>query len=243
LAAAFNAMTRSLAQADRERAEREQLRANYIRRVITAQEDERKRIARELHDSTSQALTSLLVGLRHLEEATDPDTAHQRIGEIRKTVNATLDEVHALAWQLRPSVLDDLGLAAALQRYIADYQTRYGIQVDYAARNLAERLPVEVETTLYRVIQEGLTNIARHARAHNASILIEQRAASVRVIVEDNGVGFDVEQVGGKRLGLQGIHERVQLLGGKLVIESQPGQGTSLFIEIPLTEPKATNHE
>lgn len=236
LATAFNAMTASLEQAEHARRDRDELRANYIRRVITAQEDERKRIARELHDSTSQSLTSLLVGLRHLEAADDPAAARQRLGDIRKIVNATLDEVHALAWQLRPSVLDDLGLAAALQRYIADYQGRYDVQVDYVARNLAERLPVAVETTLYRVIQEGLTNIARHAQARNASILIEQRPASVRVIVEDNGVGFDVERVGASRLGLQGIHERVQLLGGKLVIESQPGQGTSLFIEIPLTE-------
>ncbi len=243
LSEAFNAMTRSLAQAERERAEREHLRANYIRRVITAQEDERKRIARELHDSTSQSLTSLLVGLRHLEEATDPEAAKTRLAEIRKTVNSTLDEVHALAWQLRPSVLDDLGLAAALQRYIGDYQTRYALQVDFVFRNLAERLPIEVETTLYRVIQEGLTNIARHAKAHNASILLEQRAASVRVILEDNGVGFDADAVtySQKSLGLQGIRERVALLNGTLVIESQPGQGTSLFIEIPLTESKETS--
>ena len=243
LSEAFNAMTRSLAQAERERAERENLRASYIRRVITAQEDERKRIARELHDSTSQSLTSLLVGLRHLEEATDPATAKARLAEIRKTVNGTLDEVHALAWQLRPSVLDDLGLAAALQRYIGDYQTRYAIQVDFVFRNLAERLPIEIETTLYRVIQEGLTNIARHAQAQNASILLEQRAASVRVILEDNGVGFDAETVtySQKSLGLQGMRERVALLNGKLVIESQPGQGTSLFIEIPLTEAKETS--
>lgn len=240
LAESFNAMTGALAQAESERRDRENLRESYIRRVIDAQEDERKRIARELHDSTSQSLTSLLVGLRHLEEAGDPETAKARIAEIRKIVNGTLDEVHALAWQLRPSVLDDLGLAAALQRYLSDYQTRYAVQVDYVFRNLSDRLPVEVETTLYRVIQEGLTNIARHSHARNASLLLEQRAASVRLILEDNGVGFDAAHTSAsqKSLGLQGIRERAQLLGGKLVIESEPGRGTTLFIEIPLTQAK-----
>jgi len=236
LAEAFNAMTRSLAQAERERRERDHLRANYIRGVITAQEDERKRIARELHDSTSQALTSLLVSLRQLEQTQDARLAQQRIGEIRSVVNNTLDEVHALAWQLRPTVLDDLGLTAALQRYIEDYQRRFNVQVDFVFRHLGERLPVELETTLYRVIQEGLTNIARHASARNASILLEGRPGCVRLIVEDNGVGFDAgkQMVSQKNLGLQGIRERVTLLGGSLTIESQPGQGTSLFVEIPL---------
>jgi signal transduction histidine kinase len=236
LAEAFNAMTRSLARAERERAERETLRENYIRGVIAAQEEERKRIARELHDSTSQSLTSLLVGLRNLEEASDLQTVHTRIEDIRKVVNNTLDEVHTLAWQLRPSVLDDLGLIAALQRYIEDYQRRYTIQVDFVTRNLDERLPVALETSLYRMVQEALTNIARHAKAQNASVLLEQRAQGIRLIIEDNGVGFDPESkvYSPKSLGLQGLRERTQLFNGKLTIESQPGQGTSLFIELPL---------
>ena len=236
LAEAFNAMTRSLASAERERKEREQMRENYIRGVIKAQEEERKRIARELHDSTSQSLTSLLVGLRNLESTDDLEQVHARIDDIRKVVNGTLEEVHALAWQLRPTVLDDLGLSAALQRYIADYERRFDIQVDFAALGLDERLPVEVETSLYRIIQESLTNILRHARAKNASILLEQRPQSIRVIIEDNGVGFDPEakSASPSSLGLQGIRERAQLFGGRLTIESQPGQGTSLFVEIPL---------
>ncbi|MBK8023692.1 MAG: HAMP domain-containing protein [Chloroflexi bacterium] len=237
LAEAFNVMTRSLARAAKLSSERESLRQHYIRGVITAQEDERKRIARELHDSTSQSLTSLLVGLRNLEESPDLNTLHSRIEDIRKVVNHTLDEVHALAWQLRPNVLDDLGLEAALGRYIDDYQRRYGIQVDFVARGLDERLPPALETSLYRMIQEGLTNIARHAQAKNASVLLEQRLTVIRVIIEDNGVGFDADaqSYSQKSLGLQGIRERTQLFGGKLIIESQPGAGASLFIEIPLT--------
>lgn len=235
LAVAFNLMTASLKRAAREREERDALREHYIRGVISAQEEERKRIARELHDSTSQSLTSLLVGLRNLEAAGDIDTVHARIDSIRSVVNNTLDEVHALAWQLRPSVLDDLGLEAALQRYIADYQARHHIQVDFVARGIAERLPLAVETSLYRMIQEGLTNIARHAKANNASVLLEQRPKGIRAIIEDNGVGFDTQKTAysQKSLGLQGIRERAELLGGSLTIESEPQKGTSLFIEIP----------
>ena len=151
-------------------------------------------------------------------------------------MNNTLDEVHTLAWQLRPSVLDDLGLSAALGRYIDDYQLRYHIQVDFATRGLDERLPIALETSLYRMVQEGLTNIARHAQATHASVLLEQRQKGIRVIIEDNGIGFepDTNAYSQKSLGLQGIRERTQLFGGTLTIESQPGQGASLFIEIPL---------
>lgn len=236
LADAFNAMTHSLERAARERGERDALREHYIRGVISAQEEERKRIARELHDSTSQSLTSLLVGLRNLEAAEDISTMRERIETIRHVVNHTLDEVHTLAWQLRPSVLDDLGLTAALRRYMDDYQQRHHLQVDFVARGLDERLPVVLETSLYRMVQEGLTNIARHAQAKTASVLLEQRQNDIRAIIEDNGIGFDAasKAYSQKSLGLQGIRERAELLGGKLTIESEPGQGTSLFIAIPL---------
>lgn len=242
LASAFNAMTSALEEADRERGEREALREKYIRGVIQAQEEERKRIARELHDSTSQSLTSLLVGLTALENAPDPAAQSTQIKDIRQVVSSTLEEVHSLAWQLRPSVLDDHGLLDALQRYIGDYQRRYNITVDFAVHGLEERLPLALETGVYRMVQEGLTNVARHARARNASVLIDRRKGGLRVIIEDDGVGFDpsIAQRGELSFGLQGIHERAQLFGGKLTIESGPGQGASLFIEIPLAENAAT---
>lgn len=237
LAVSFNAMTRALAQADRERAEREALRESYIRGVIQAQEDERKRIARELHDSTSQSLTTLLVGLHNLSEAA-PDSLKRDIEDIRGVVSGTLEDVHTLAWQLRPSVLDDLGLVVALGRFVADFERRFNIQVDFTVHGLDDRLPVTLETSMYRMTQEGLTNIARHAQAKQASVLIEQRKGTIRIIIEDDGIGFDhaAHAMSEKSLGLQGIRERAQLLGGKLTIESQPGQGTSLFIEIPLAD-------
>ncbi|MFO7321525.1 MAG: histidine kinase [Chloroflexota bacterium] len=236
LASAFNVMTSALEQADRERGEREALREKYIRGVIQAQEEERKRIARELHDSTSQSLTSLLVGLTALENSSESPAQTAQIKDIRQVVSATLEEVHSLAWQLRPSVLDDHGLLEALHRYISDYQRRHNIQVDFVEHGLDERLPLALETGIYRMVQEGLTNIARHAKAQNASVLIERRNGKLRVIIEDDGRGFDpsVVPTGEHNLGLQGIRERAQLFGGKLTIESAPGQGASLFIEIPL---------
>jgi len=236
LSETFNTMTEALAQAAQEQAERTELRAQFVNRVIAAQEDERRRIARELHDSTSQSLTSLLVGLQALGQSTSGEL-RQRTESLRRIVSETLEEVHGIAWQLRPSALDDMGLAAALERYVADHHERYGLAVDLVIHGLRDvRLSPEVETTIYRIVQEALTNVARHAQADQASVLIEHRDEKTLVIVEDNGIGLDSNTaIKGSRehLGLYGIRERAELLGGKLLIESEPGRGTSLFVDIP----------
>lgn len=238
LAESFNRMTDALAHAAAEQEERAQLRAEFVNRVIAAQEDERKRIARELHDSTGQSLTSLLLGLRRLEEAAELDTLHERVANLREIVSASLDEVRRMAWELRPSALDDLGLAAALQRYVSDYRERNGVEVDLIARGLeGERLPPEVETTVYRIVQEALTNVVRHARAQNVSVMIDRREGKLLLVIEDDGIGFSATHVAEdprQRLGLYGMRERAELLGGKFTIESQPGQGTTLFVDLPL---------
>lgn len=238
LAESFNRMTDALAHAAAEQQERAQLRAEFVNRVIAAQEDERKRIARELHDSTGQSLTSLLLGLRRLEEAAELSTLHERVADLREIVSASLDEIRRMAWELRPSALDDLGLAAALQRYAADYRERNGVEVDLIARGLdGERLPPEVETTVYRIVQEALTNIVRHAQAQNVSVMIDRREGKLLLVIEDDGVGFDPARVAEhprQRLGLYGMRERAELLGGKFTIESQVGQGTTLFVDLPL---------
>lgn len=242
LAESFNAMTEALERAAEARAERDQLRARYVSGVIAAQEDERRRIARELHDSASQSLTSLLVGLRALAETSDAPALRLHSEELRGVAAQTLDELHSLAWQLRPSVLDDLGLAAALERYAADCRARYGLQIDLATHGLDEqRLPPEVETALYRAVQEALTNAARHAQARTVSVLLERREGSVRAIIEDDGRGFVPAGADhdGQRLGLYGIRERAELLGGTLTIESEPGRGASLYIEVPLAAAEA----
>ena len=234
LAEAFNEMTGQLARTDELRKEREMLRRQLLEKVITTQEDERRRIARELHDSTSQNLTSLLVGLRMMETQCSQCAARTKATDLRQVASKTLEEVHDLSMRLRPRVLDDLGLAAGLERLIAEWQARYKIPVDVEIQ-LNERLPGGVETAIYRIVQEALTNIARHAQAHSASILIERHADVVRAIVEDDGVGFDLRTNAGERhFGLLGMQERAELLNGTLTIESGTERGTSIFIEIPL---------
>jgi signal transduction histidine kinase len=244
LADAFNSMTAALAKADLERAEREQFRVQYVSGVIAAQEDERKRIARELHDSTSQSLSSLLLGLRAMRDACEQVDIRHRADELRVVAADTLEEVHTLALQLRPSVLDDLGLPAALERHVTDCQRLHSLHIDLALKGLNDqRLPPAVETALYRIVQEALTNVIRHAQAETASIFIERHNHAVRAIIEDDGQGFDPAQVSSSdgHLGLYGIRERAELLGGRLTIESEPGHGTSLFIEIPLPSKEETH--
>ena len=236
LAQAFNAMTIDLGRVDQERSEREQLRSQLLEKVISAQEEERRRIARELHDETGQSLTSLMVRLQTLNQQCVLPELRPQIEEVRQLVAHTLEEVHNLSVELRPSVLDDLGLIAALQRYIQDYQHRHQIDVDFVVLGLGEeRLPATIETALYRIVQEGLTNVARHAQAETVSVLLEQHVGRVRTIIEDDGIGFDPNlALNGERLGLYGIRERAELLNGTLTIESNPKRGTTIFVEVPV---------
>jgi signal transduction histidine kinase len=235
LAEAFNHMTVELSNMDELRQERERLRRQLLEKVITAQEEERRRIARELHDSTSQSLTSLIVGLRLMESQCPEYLVQSQAKELRVVAAQTLDDVHNLAMRLRPRVLDDLGLAAALERLTTEWQTRYKILVDIIIHVGEQRLPGPIETALYRIVQEALTNIARHAgKVTSVSILIERRGELIVAVIEDNGVGFDpTDGTGEQHLGLLGMRERAELLGGRLTIESAPGQGTSVFIDIP----------
>ena len=247
LAAAFNTMVENLERADAERSRlldelraKEQMRRELLEKVISAQEDERKRVARELHDETSQSLASLMVGLKVLESADRLEEARGKAGELRSVVDDVLRGVHDLAWELRPSLLDSLGLAAAIQRSAEEYGERVGLRIDCQVADLDHhrRLPPEVETAVYRIVQEALTNVAKHAQATRASVVLRHRGDSLLAIVEDDGRGFDVEAVLGtapaeKRLGLFGMSERAALLGGRFSIESAPGRGTTVFVEVP----------
>ncbi|OJX47123.1 MAG: hypothetical protein BGO78_16725 [Chloroflexi bacterium 44-23] len=236
LAQAFNKMSEDLAQVHDLRQEREGLQRQLLEKVISTQEEERRRIARELHDSTSQSLTSLLVGLRMLE-ANSTDTDRKQASDLRNIAAQTLDEVHALAMQLRPRSLDDLGLSAALERLVFDWQSRNKVPVDLAITLGGLRLSEGVETALYRIIQETLTNVVRHAQAHSVSILVERRNDIIIAVIEDDGKGFEVSTTKGElHLGLLGMRERAELLGGRLTIESNAGRGTSVFVEIPIRE-------
>lgn len=236
LALAFNQMTDELELLDEIRREREQLRRKLLEGVIHAQEEERRRIARELHDSTSQSLTSLKVYLSALENSCECLVSSPQYHNITKVLDQTLDEVHNLALQLRPAVLDDLGLSAALERYLEDWRNQHKITTDYTIHTGDQRLPAAVETAVYRIVQESLTNIIRHAEAQSVSVLVERRQNDVIAVVEDDGIGFDRSHIiPDNCLGLLGIRERTEILGGILAIEAEPNKGTSLFIRIPIS--------
>jgi signal transduction histidine kinase len=235
LAGAFNAMTSQLARTDELRSEREQLRRQLLEKIITTQEEERKRIARELHDSASQSLTSLMLGLKMMETNCGDEQIARQVDELRQVAAHTLDEVHDLSIRLRPRILDDLGLNAALEQLVKEWQARTKTPVDCVIHTGVTRLPAEIETTLYRIVQEALTNISRHVGAQSVSVLLERRGDEVITIVEDDGRGFEASSItGDSHLGLAGMQERAELLGGSLTIESRPGVGTSLFVRLPL---------
>ncbi len=218
--------------------EKEAARSQLLEKIIAAQEEERRRIARELHDDTSQSLTSLKLGLRVLERPQPREALLEQLATMRETVGQTLEALHDLALDLRPSVLDDLGLVAALERYSRECQRRYHLPVTVQALGFeGRRLPMAVETALYRIAQEALTNVARHAGAGRAEMVLDYRGAEVRMVVEDDGAGFDPRLAGdGRRLGLYGMRERAELVGGEVSVDSAPGRGTTVIVRVPVAE-------
>jgi signal transduction histidine kinase len=201
-----------------------------LRRVVAGQEVERRRLARELHDETGQALTSILLGLRALEGAHEA----ANVDDLRALVVATLQDVRRLAVQLRPKALDDFGLVPALERLGQTFSESSGIAVELEARLGDERMPMDVETTVYRIVQEALTNIVKHADAKKVSIVLVRRDGWVTAVIEDDGRGFDPGAVTADHLGLDGMRERVELHEGRLTVETAPGSGTTLRVEVPL---------
>jgi two-component system, NarL family, sensor histidine kinase DevS len=205
-----------------------------LRRVVEGQELERRRLARELHDETGQALTSILLGLKRVEDAKTKEDARVAATALREEIVQTLQSVRRLAVELRPKALDDFGLVPALERLADAFGGESGIAIDVEANLGDARLPPEVETALYRIAQEALTNVAKHADAGHVSVVVTRRDGSVTVVVEDDGRGFGA--VGGEPagLGLVGMKERVGLLGGRLAIESTEGSGTTIAVDVPL---------
>jgi signal transduction histidine kinase len=197
---------------------------------VQAQELERRRLARELHDETGQALTSILLGLKALEDSAPGDA----VANLRELVVATLQDVRRLAVELRPKVLDDFGLVPALERLRESFAEQTEISVHFEAAIGDERLPAEVETALYRIVQESLTNVVKHAQASSVSIVLTRKLSSVALVVEDDGRGFEPGQVGDDGYGIVGMRERVALLDGTLRVESNEGTGTTLVAEVPL---------
>ena len=203
-----------------------------LRRVVEAQELERRRLARELHDQTGQELTSVLLGLKAVEEARTDEERTAALAAVREQVVETLHDVRRLAVELRPKALDDFGLAAALERLRETFSEQTGMRVELEAR-IGDRLPNDVETALYRIVQEALTNIVKHAQASSVSIVLARSPRAITAVIEDDGRGF-VPDAGTEGLGLLGMGERLALLGGKLKLESSPDSGTTIVAEVPL---------
>jgi signal transduction histidine kinase len=206
----------------------ERVARDTLRRIVAAQELERQRLARELHDETGQALTSILLGLKRLEGAESPEALHA----VRELVVATLQDVRRLAVELRPKVLDDFGLVPALERLTQAFAEHTGIAVDLEASTITERVPVEVETAIFRIVQEALTNVVKHARAQRVSVLVTRAGGRIKAVIEDDGTGFDPAAADGG-IGLIGMRERIELLDGSLVVESSAISGTTVAVEVP----------
>jgi signal transduction histidine kinase len=228
--------SRAEALAQQARAEQsEQLRREMWAAVVAAQEFERARVARDLHDDIGQALTSVLLGLRLLNGAVDGANADQAMDDLRELVTDALWRTRELAFDLRPTVLDDVGLGPALTRLASSVADRSGLAVDALVDELPSRdeLAPEIATVVYRVTQEALTNVVRHAAATHVSVIANVRGRRLRAIVEDDGVGFD-PSAATSDLGMLGMRERAQLVGGTLQIVSSRGAGTSVVLEVPV---------
>lgn len=205
-------------------------------RVIAAQEDERRRLSRELHDDAGQNLTTILLGLKRLETMGSLEEVRGTLPSLRGQLSAALDGMRSLAWRLRPSVLDDLGLAAAVRSSVAEFEAVTPMKVRLDVEAFETRIPGDTEIVLYRVFQEAMTNVARHSRAKTARVVASRNKHILRLSVEDDGDGFDpgTTSQGERGIGLFSMAERLALIGGVLTINSVPGQGTTIYAEIPL---------
>ncbi len=224
----------------RELQRREEARGELLKKVINVQEEERKRIARELHDETSQALATLLLTLETSASGA-PEPLKEKLMHMKATANRTLDSIHRLIYDLRPSVLDDLGLVSALRWAAESRLEPMGIDLSFEVLGTERRLSPEIEATLFRIGQEAISNIARHAEANSVRIEVEFGADFLRVSAEDDGVGFSPEGVGqpvtgARGLGLIGMKERAALIDGTLTIRSEPGKGAGVTAVVPLAE-------
>ena len=229
-----------------ERARAERARTELLSRLVFAQEDERRRIAREMHDQFGEQLTALGLGIRALKDrcGSDPGLGPQ-VAALESVAQQLDQDVDHLVWELRPTALDDLGLRAALANYVQDWSVRAGVRADLHTTGLSvDRLTSEVETTLYRIAQEALNNIAKHARAENVDVILERRPDQVSLIIEDDGIGFDQGTTSTPHhgFGLLGMQERAALVGATVQIESAAGEGTTIIVRMPVVVGRDAAH-
>ena len=226
---------------DTKRAELE--RQRLLRRLGEAEENERRRISRELHDQIGQTVTGLLLGLKNLEQSLEETPSRaarlEKLHWLQGLASGIGRDIHQIAADLRPTALDDLGLYKAIEAFCSEWSRRFGVNIDFQVLGHTDRVPAEVEIALYRAIQEALNNVVKHADARNVSVVLDRRNQELRAIVEDDGKGFDPLKLArpdlkGLKLGLSVIEERLALLGGSLAVESEPTHGTTLFMTVPV---------
>jgi signal transduction histidine kinase len=237
LAWAFNHMAQRLGEYRHQVEEKELARRLLLQQLVDTQEEERKHIARELHDQLGQSLMALLLWVQSECQAGGADSEFCRT--LEEKIRQLADEIHRLAWGMRPSILDDYGLDQALARYLQELSEQSGVTIDYqsTAPPDSPRLPDRLEVALYRIVQEALTNVLRHAQATRASVVLLRQHGDVTLLVEDNGCGFNPAALARNgRLGLTGIRERAALFGGVCTVESEPDHGTTIRVRIPLGE-------
>jgi PAS domain S-box-containing protein len=225
-----------------ERKEMAEERAMLARRLVNAQEDERLRVARELHDEMGQDLTALSLGLKTLEDVIELPDLKQSFAGIRKIVEHMSIQVHHTAATLRPTLLSDLGLRQAVEDMVATWAERLSVSADAHLEALADPLDDEGSVTIYRVVQEALTNVAKHSDASWISVTAQHADGQLRIVVEDDGKGFDTEIINETRsrcFGLSGMRERLALVGGYFAVESAPGQGTTIYASLPAAPQRA----
>ncbi len=250
LSGAFNRMTDQLEKREAENlalsrrlGERSEERGQLLERLISAQEEERKRVARELHDDLGQSLSSTAISVEVAQKAleSDPESAAAQLEQANGIIADATDRMYDIILGLRPSVLDDLGLLPALRSHADRSLEPEGIEYEITTSGLGDRLPAHIETALFRIFQEAMSNMVRHARASRASFSIEVEGDVLFARITDDGIGFDpsvypAHQDGKRGLGILGMSERANLIGGKLKLKSERGKGTTLDIEIPLGE-------
>jgi len=208
-------------------------------RLIKAQEEERLHLSRELHDEFGQLLAALTVQLGLLErDAGQQEVVRDRIRGLKQAAREIQDQLHRLAIRLRPASLDHLGLVRALEQYVQEFRRQYHIDVEFEAVGMQDaRLPEEVETAIFRIVQESLTNVVLHARATHVDVLLSLRDNHIVAMIEDDGVGFSPTSAAMEgHLGIFGMRERVEMLGGRFILESAPGKGTTVSVEVPLND-------
>ena len=219
-----------------ERKNSEEIRVKLLRRLVSTQEDERKRISRDLHDHLGQKLTALSLNLEILKQNCVDDKLHRLIEQAQKRASEVDSELDFLAWELRPASIDEIGLEATLKNFAKEFSLHFKIPVGFHSRKLKkQRLLPEIEINLYRIAQEALNNVAKHAQATNVDVLLEKPDNHIVLIVEDNGIGFEPARKANrdKGLGLVGMAERAAIIGGTVEIESAKGKGTTIFASVP----------